>query len=81
MRMEIIAEGVETFDQVTYLRERGIRAAQGYVFAPPLPTTSFLQLLDAMDPVAHAAPLAASKAGRLGAANPGTNGQTWARGA
>ena len=37
MRMEIIAEGVETFDQVTYLRERGIGAAQGYVFAPPLP--------------------------------------------
>ena len=37
MRMEIIAEGVETFDQVTYLRDRGIGAAQGYVFAPPLP--------------------------------------------
>ena len=30
MRMEIVAEGVETFDQVTYLRERGIGAAQGY---------------------------------------------------
>ena len=39
MRMEIIAEGVETFDQVTYLRERGISAAQGYVFAPPLPAS------------------------------------------
>ena len=37
MRMEIVAEGVETFDQVTYLRDRGIGAAQGYVFAPPLP--------------------------------------------
>jgi EAL domain-containing protein (putative c-di-GMP-specific phosphodiesterase class I) len=52
MRMEIIAEGVETFDQVTYLRERGIGAAQGYVFAPPLPANTFLQLLEAMDPVA-----------------------------
>ena len=52
MRMEIIAEGVETFDQVTYLRERGIGAAQGYVFAPPLPASTFLQLLEAMDPVA-----------------------------
>jgi sensor c-di-GMP phosphodiesterase-like protein len=51
MRMEIIAEGVETFDQVTYLRERGIGAAQGYVFAPPLPAATFLQLLEAMDPV------------------------------
>ena len=38
-----------------YLRERGITAAQGYVFAPPLPSTSFLQLLDAMDPVTGAA--------------------------
>ena len=55
MRMEIIAEGVETFDQVTYLRERGIGAAQGYVFAPPLPAATFLQLLEAMDPVADAA--------------------------
>jgi sensor c-di-GMP phosphodiesterase-like protein len=55
MRMDIVAEGVENFDQVTYLRERGITAAQGYVFAPPLPSTSFLQLLDAMDPVTGAA--------------------------
>jgi sensor c-di-GMP phosphodiesterase-like protein len=53
MRMEIIAEGVETFDQVTYLRDRGIGAAQGYVFAPPLPAATFLQLLEAMDPVAE----------------------------
>jgi hypothetical protein len=55
MGMDIVAEGVENFDQVTYLRDRGITAAQGYVFAPPLPSSSFLQLLDAMDPVAEAA--------------------------
>jgi sensor c-di-GMP phosphodiesterase-like protein len=68
MRMEIIAEGVETFDQVTYLRERGISAAQGYVFAPPLPASSFLQLLQTMDPVAEKAPTAESKAkgGKIG---------------
>jgi sensor c-di-GMP phosphodiesterase-like protein len=54
MRMEIVAEGVETFDQVTYLRDRGIGAAQGYVFAPPLPAATFLQLLEAMDPIADA---------------------------
>jgi sensor c-di-GMP phosphodiesterase-like protein len=51
MNMEIIAEGVETFEQVQHLRERGIRKAQGYVFAPPLPGASFLQLLEASDPV------------------------------
>jgi sensor c-di-GMP phosphodiesterase-like protein len=50
MRMEVIAEGVETFEQVVALRERGIRSAQGYVFAPPLPASSFLQLLNAVDP-------------------------------
>jgi sensor c-di-GMP phosphodiesterase-like protein len=46
MRLEIIAEGVETFEQVVVLRERGIRRVQGYVFAPPLPGTSLLRLMD-----------------------------------
>jgi sensor c-di-GMP phosphodiesterase-like protein len=51
MRMDIIAEGVESFEQVIHLRELGVRAAQGYVFAPPLPGDAFLQLVDAIDPV------------------------------
>ena len=55
MHMEIIAEGVETFEQVTHLRARGIRKAQGYAFAPPLPGSSFLRLLEAADPAAAAA--------------------------
>ena len=38
MRMDVIAEGVESFEQVLHLRDLGIRAAQGFVFAPPLPT-------------------------------------------
>ena len=50
MRMDIIAEGVETFEQVVALREHGIRTAQGYVFAPPLPGSSFLELIEAVDP-------------------------------
>lgn len=59
MRMEIIAEGVENFDQVSYLRDQGVRYAQGYVFAPPLPCASFLQLLEAADPLPNAAPRSA----------------------
>ncbi len=51
MRMDIIAEGVENFEQVVLLRDLGIRAAQGYVFAPPLPASSFLQLVEAIDPL------------------------------
>jgi sensor c-di-GMP phosphodiesterase-like protein len=51
MRMDVIAEGVEQFEQVVQLRELGIRAAQGFVFSPPLPGSSFLQLLEAIDPL------------------------------
>ena len=51
MRMHVVAEGVENFEQVAQLRARGIRAAQGYVFAPPLPASSFLTLLEAIDPL------------------------------
>ena len=50
LRMQIVAEGVENFDQVIHLREHGIGAAQGFVFAPPLPGSAFLQLIEAMDP-------------------------------
>jgi EAL domain-containing protein (putative c-di-GMP-specific phosphodiesterase class I) len=55
MRMEIVAEGVENFEQVVHLRNLGIRAAQGYVFAPPLPSSSFLQLVEAIDPLPKSA--------------------------
>jgi EAL domain-containing protein (putative c-di-GMP-specific phosphodiesterase class I) len=51
MRMDVVAEGVESFEQVVHLRELGIRAAQGYVFAPPLPASAFLKLVDAIDPL------------------------------
>lgn len=51
MRMEVIAEGVESFEQVVHLRELGVRAAQGFVFAPPLPGPVFLQLVEAIDPL------------------------------
>lgn len=49
MNMEIIAEGVETFEQVEYLRMKGVGEAQGFVFAPPLPASSYLALVEAMD--------------------------------
>jgi sensor c-di-GMP phosphodiesterase-like protein len=51
MRMGVVAEGVENFEQVLKLRELGILAAQGYVFSPPLPGASFLQLLEALAPM------------------------------
>ena len=69
MRMDVVAEGVETFEQVMHLRELGIRSAQGYVFAPPLPGSSFLQLVEAIDPIAvPAEPNAATGRSRFSAA-------------
>jgi sensor c-di-GMP phosphodiesterase-like protein len=55
MRMDVVAEGVENFEQVMHLRALGVRSAQGYVFAPPLPGSSFLQLVEAIDPRQSAA--------------------------
>jgi len=74
LRMQIVAEGVERMDQVEYLREHGISAAQGYVFAPPLPGSAFATLIDAINPVAAdgqksaAANKTAPALGRLSAA-------------
>lgn len=62
MNMEVIAEGVESFDQVEYLRRKGVHQAQGYVFAPPLPAGSYIALVEAMDAGVAAKPEAAASA-------------------
>jgi sensor c-di-GMP phosphodiesterase-like protein len=49
MKMDVVAEGVETMEQVDYLRLKGVHEAQGYVFAPPLPLNSYLALVEAME--------------------------------
>lgn len=46
--MGIIAEGVEKVEQVERLRELGVTAAQGYLFAPPLPGKLFVELAQAL---------------------------------
>ncbi|MCA1241997.1 EAL domain-containing protein [Stappia stellulata] len=46
--MGIIAEGVETMEQIERLRELGVSAAQGYIFAPPLPAKLFIDLAQAL---------------------------------
>ena len=51
MGFAVVAEGVERFDQVQYLKARGVREAQGHVFAPALSASSFLTLVSHMDPV------------------------------
>ena len=46
--MGIIAEGVETMEQIARLRELGVTSAQGYIFAPPLPGHLYVQLSEAL---------------------------------
>ncbi|OOB80060.1 MAG: hypothetical protein BEN19_06930 [Epulopiscium sp. Nuni2H_MBin003] len=45
--IKIVAEGVETKEQVDFLRGIGCDMAQGYFFARPLPTVQFNELLTA----------------------------------
>ena len=54
--MDVVAEGVETFEQVGHLRRLGIREAQGYLFAPALPAVSYLALVDRLARAPAAAP-------------------------
>lgn len=43
--MDVLAEGVETLDQVQFLREVGCDIIQGFYFSRPLPEESFLKIM------------------------------------
>jgi diguanylate cyclase (GGDEF)-like protein/PAS domain S-box-containing protein len=43
--MNVIAEGVERLEQLSYLREKGCQEAQGYLFRPPVPPEEATLLL------------------------------------
>ena len=44
--LEVISEGVETQEQIDFLRHHGCRNMQGYFFSRPLPADDFLALLE-----------------------------------
>lgn len=44
--LEVMAEGIETQEQLTFLRSNGCRYMQGYLFAKPVPREDFQAFLD-----------------------------------
>ena len=45
LRQEIVAEGVETAEQMAFLRELGCDQLQGYLFSQPIPAAEFATML------------------------------------
>jgi sensor c-di-GMP phosphodiesterase-like protein len=54
MRLSVVAEGVETAEQLDWVRARGIDQCQGYLFARPLPAAGFTELLLQQRPLMQA---------------------------
>lgn len=50
LRLRVIAEGVETIEQLAYLRERGCDEVQGYYFSRPVAASAFETLLRTQSP-------------------------------
>ncbi|MEW9698441.1 putative bifunctional diguanylate cyclase/phosphodiesterase [Paenibacillus sp. SI8] len=45
LKMKSLAEGVETLEQLQFLRERGCNEIQGYIFSTPLPAEMFEHMI------------------------------------
>ncbi|SEL83572.1 putative bifunctional diguanylate cyclase/phosphodiesterase [Halomonas daqiaonensis] len=43
--LELVAEGIETREQLEYLRKRGVQTGQGYLVSRPLPEPAFIEAM------------------------------------
>lgn len=46
LELKLVAEGVETFDQVNFLRQNGCHIVQGYLFSKPVSAEEFATFVD-----------------------------------
>ena len=46
LRLKVIAEGVDSDEQINFLRARGCLAAQGFYYSQAVPAEAFIQLLE-----------------------------------
>jgi EAL domain-containing protein (putative c-di-GMP-specific phosphodiesterase class I) len=46
LHMRVVAEVVETKEQLPFLQEHGCHIGQGYYFSPPVTPQKFAQLMD-----------------------------------
>jgi EAL domain-containing protein (putative c-di-GMP-specific phosphodiesterase class I) len=65
--LETVAEGVDTPEQWTILRELGVQRLQGYLFSHPLPAGEFMAFLHNQTLTAPPLNLLATQAQRPGA--------------
>ena len=45
LRLQMVAEGIESQAQADYLGQRGVRYGQGWLYARPMPLETLLQRL------------------------------------
>ncbi len=67
LRLAVVAEGVETHEQLNFLKARGCDCFQGYLYGMPMPAEAFLQtLIDASRSTLNRVRPAVSRATRRG---------------
>jgi sensor c-di-GMP phosphodiesterase-like protein len=64
LHMSVIADGIETEEQVRARRECGVEDGRGYIVSPPVPPAKFIELIE--DPASEVGcPEALREAGHL----------------
>ena len=53
LNLRVVAEGVETEDQLKFLRDHGCHEAQGYLFCRPMPADALSKMMESATPGAY----------------------------